>query len=149
MKGSIYELRALTEDFIMQGVGGMRANIDIYESSIVFSLLSNSGTWTEIRKKEIKLLDELQDNFVRAMLQLPLSTPKTGLRAAFGLLGMAWRMKEAKMLMLMAIRGQEEGALAREVLEEQLNMGFPGMGQEVTQICKELGIPDASRQEVT
>ena len=92
------------------------------------SLLSNCGTWTEINKKEIKLLDEHQDTFVRALLQLPLSTPKASLRAAFGLLGMAWRVKEAKVLMVMAIRGQEEGGLAREVLEEQLAMGFPGLG---------------------
>ena len=28
-------------------------------------------------------------------------------------------------------------------------MGFPGLGQEVTEICQEVGIPDASRQEVT
>ena len=78
VKGSIYELRALTEDFRMQVVGGMRAAIDIYESCIVSSLLSNCGTWTEINKKEIKLLDEHQDTFVRALLQLPLSTPKAG-----------------------------------------------------------------------
>ena len=44
--GSIYELRALTEGFRMQAVSGMRAAIDIYESCIVSSLLSNSGTWT-------------------------------------------------------------------------------------------------------
>ena len=122
VKGSIYELRALTEDFRMQVVGGMRAAIDIYESCIVASLLSNCGTWTEINKKEIQLLDEHQDTFVRALLQLPLLTPKASLRAAFGLLGMAWRVKEAKVLMVMAIRGQEEGGLAREVLEEQLAM---------------------------
>ena len=27
-------------------------------------------------------------------------------------------------------------------------MGFPGPGQEVTQICREIGLPDASWQEV-
>ena len=39
---------------------------------------------------------------------------------------------EAKVMLVMAIRGQEEGGLAREVLEEQLAMGFPGLGQEVS-----------------
>ena len=149
VKGAIYELRALTEDFRMQAVGGMRAAIDLYECCIVSSLLSNSGTWTEISEQEIKLLDEQQNTFCRALLQLPLSTPKASLRAAFGLLGMAWRVKEAKVLLVMAIRRQEEGGLAREVLEEQLAMGFPGLGQEVTKICEELRIPDASRQEVS
>ena len=65
-------------------------------------------------------MDKLQDTFVRALLKLPLSTPKASLRAAFGLLGMAWWVKAAKVLMVMSIRGQEEGGLAREVLEEHL-----------------------------
>jgi hypothetical protein len=149
VKGCIYELRALVEDFRMQAVGGTRAAIDLYESCIVSSLLSNSGTWTEISEKEIKLLDEQQNTFVRALLQLPLSTPKASLRAAFGLLGMSWRVKEAKVMLVMAIRQQEEGGLAKEVLEEQLAMGFPGLGKEVAEICKEIGLPDASRQDVS
>ena len=30
-------------------------------------------------------------------------------------------------------------------MEEQLPMGFPGLGQEVREICVELGLPDATR----
>ena len=44
IKGSIYELRALTEVFRMQAVGGMQSVIDLYENCIISSLLSNSGT---------------------------------------------------------------------------------------------------------
>ena len=75
VKGSIYELRSLIEDFRMQVVGGMTAAIDLYESCIVSSLLTNSGTWTEIGDSEIELLDEKQNNFCRALLQLPMSNP--------------------------------------------------------------------------
>ena len=52
------------------------------------------------------------------------------------------------MQLVQAMRRQEESGLAREVLQEQLSMGFPGVGQEVTQICSEIGLPDASRQDV-
>ena len=93
-------------------------------------------------------MDKLQDTFVRALLKLPLSTPKASLRAAFGLLGMAWWVKAAKVLMVMSIRGQEEGGAGQGGARGAPAMGFPGLGQEVTQICKEMGIPDASRQEV-
>ena len=134
-KGSIYELRALFEDFRMQAVGGMKAGIDLYESCIVSSLLTNCGTWTEITEEEIKQLDELQNTLCRALLQLPLSTPKSSLRAAFGLVSMKFRVMEAKVL-------------AREILEEQLAMGFPGLWQEVRQICVELGLPDDTRMDV-
>ena len=50
---------------------------------------------------------------------------------------------------MLAIRRQEEGGLAREVLEEQLAMGFPGLGQEVSSICRNIGLPDACRLDVT
>ena len=58
------------------------------------------------------------------------------------------RVMEAKILLVKAIRTQEEGQLAREVLQEQLAMGFPGLGQEVREICRELGLPDATVMDV-
>ena len=42
IKGSIYELRAVIEDFRMQAVGGLEAAIDLYESCIVPSLMGDS-----------------------------------------------------------------------------------------------------------
>ena len=61
---------------------------------------------------------------------------------------MKWRIVEAKVLLVMAIRSQKEGGLAREVLEEQLALGYPGLGQEVRKICVEIGIQDASQMKV-
>ena len=55
----------------MQAVGGMQSAIDLYESCIVPSLLTNCGTWTEITKKEESVLDECQDMFCRAVLKVP------------------------------------------------------------------------------
>ena len=57
-------------------------------------------------------------------------------------------MMEAKIMLVRAIRTQEEGQLAREELQEQLAMGFPGLGQEVREHCRELGLPDATTEEV-
>ena len=39
VKGLIYELRAVVEDFRMQAVGGIEAAIDLYKSCIVPSLV--------------------------------------------------------------------------------------------------------------
>ena len=55
---------------------------------------------------------------------------------------------EAKVLLVLAIQRQEEGGLALEVLQEQMAMGFPGLGQEVRQICQQVGLPDATRLDV-
>ena len=56
VKGSIYKLCALMEDFRMQVVGGMRAAINIYKSCIVSSLLTNSGTWTSQTRRSSCLM---------------------------------------------------------------------------------------------
>ena len=58
------------------------------------------------------------------------------------------RVLEAKVMLLLVVRRQEEGGLAREVLEEQMAMGFPGLGQEVRKMCKEVGLPDAIREYI-
>ena len=52
-------------------------------------------------------------------------------------------------MLVLAIRRQEEGGLAREVLEEQLAIGFPRLGREVSSICREIGLPDACRMDVS
>ena len=145
VKGSIYELRSIIEDFRMQAVGGFEAAIDLYESSIIPSLLNNCSTWLDIDRKCEDRLDEIQDLFCRVLLQVPKSTPKLALRGALGLLGMKWRVWEAKVLLHLAIQEQEDGGVAREVLEEQIRMEWPGLGMEVRNICKEVGLPDLTQ----
>ena len=122
----------------------MQAALDLYESCLIPSLLTNAGTWVEISKEAINKLDSIQDTFGRVLLALPLSAQGASLRAALGLLGMKWRLWELKIQLIQAIRRQEEGQLAREILEEQLEMNWPGLAIEVTDICKEIRIPDAS-----
>ena len=50
VKGSIYELRAVIEDFRMQAVGGLEAAIDLYEACVIPSLLSNCSCNCNWRK---------------------------------------------------------------------------------------------------
>ena len=127
IKGAIYELRALTEDYRMQAVGGCQSAQDHYECCILPSLLTHAWTWLKMLEKAVNMLDTIQDTFARVLLALPILAPQASLWAALGLLGGKWRVLEANLLLLQAIRRQEEGGLAREVLEEQEDMGRPGL----------------------
>ena len=49
---------------------------------------------------------------------------------------------------MLAIKEQEDSCLAKEVLKEQVKMEWPGLGQEVKEICKEIGLPDATSESV-
>ena len=122
--------------------------MDLYESCILPSLLSNAGTWVEISNEAVKMLDSLQDTFGKVLLSLPASAQGASLRAALGLPGMKWRVWEAKINLIQAIRRQDDGGLAKEVLEEQKKMSWPGLAKEVSRICKEIHLPDASIKDV-
>ena len=117
VKGSIYELRAIIEDFRMQAVGGIEAALDLYESCVVPSLLANCATWLDIKQQTVDRLDGIQDLFGRVLLQVPLSSPRLATRAALGLTGMKWRVWEEKVLLLLAIKQQEDDCLAKQVLQ--------------------------------
>lgn len=148
VKGAIFELKALCEDYRMQVVGGMVGAIDIYETCIVPSLLANSGAWIDIDEKTVKRLDAIQHLFIKQLLHLPNSTPVPSLRAITSQLGMKWRVWQEKCLLVRAIRRQEEGCLAREMLQEQISRGWPGLAVEVTEICKIIGLKDVCREDV-
>ena len=148
IKGSIFELKALCEDFRMQICGGMRGAIDIFEACICTKLLANCGVWTKISEQAVKKLDAIQNLFVQVLLRLPSSTPLPAYRAETAMLGMKWRVWEAKLLLVEAIRGQEGDVLCREIFEQQLEMGWPGLAQEVTKISKELGLPNVCMTDV-
>jgi hypothetical protein len=60
-----------------------------------------------------------------------------------------WRVWEQKILLIQAIRQQEEGGLGREVLQEQVQMAWPGLTQEVSEICQEIKLPDAARKDIS
>ena len=53
-----------------------------------------------------------------------------------------WRIWEEKCLLLMRIQCLEEGSLAKMIYQEAEDNGWPGLGKEVRQICRELNIPD-------
>jgi hypothetical protein len=63
--------------------------------------------------------------------------------------GHAWRIWKEKIMLLVRIKTQDESACSRQVYKESWTRGWPGLGEEVTDICKEIGIPDVNREVVS
>ena len=78
--GSMFGLVGLWGDYRAQVVGGVLGAIQIYEACIVSSLLNNCSPWVGIKNELYNLLDACQYEFLRALIQLPVSTPKACLR---------------------------------------------------------------------
>ena len=145
IRGSIHALAALWNDHRMQVVGSTLGALEMFEACIVSSLLNNASVWIGITEEQENRLDGFQMEFLRALLQLPVSTPKACLIAATGVMKMKWRVWREKLLLLLAIRQQEEGVLACEMLDAQISLGLPGLAKECTLICHKIGLPDICR----
>ena len=83
------------------------------------------------------------------MLTVPESCPKIALQCETGMVGMKWRIWKEKLLLLIRIKGQDSSSLSKQVYEESLVKGWPGLGEEVAVICKEIGIADINKEVVT
>ena len=61
------------------------------------------------------------------------------------MIGMKWRVWESKCILLKQIQELEDTALARRVSQEAYEKGWPGLQQEVEDICKDIGIPNINK----
>ena len=58
------------------------------------------------------------------------------------------RIQKQKLMLAKKI-SREKKSLAGAIYAEQVEMGWPGLAQEVTEICKEVGLKNLNEEEVT
>ena len=132
----------------MQAFGGLTAAWELWEKALLPSLLSGAGTWIGECKEAIGLCDQLQNFFWRIILKVPESCPKVALRSETKMLGMKWRVWQEKVLLLIRIRNHDDETLCKQIYEEGKAKGWPGLGKEVSEICKAINIPDVNNEGV-
>ena len=148
IKASIREVVAVVEDCRMQIVGGAMAAFDLWEAAVLPALLYNSDTWVEISTKTLETLEELQHYFVRSLLKIPASTPKPSLLSETGLLSMKHRIMAGKLIFANCLKNMEEETLAKQIFEEQVKRGWPGLARESEKFCQELGLPNILKERI-
>ena len=85
--------------------------------------------------------------FLRMIYSCPPTTPLPALRTSAGMLSLetrVWLEKVCLTTRILHTREEEENH-CREVLEEQLEQGWPGLTSEVQDICSKVGLPDATK----
>ena len=83
----------IAEAPLMSGLNKGNIAFKLYEAQIIPCLLHNSESWIGMTKKHLEVLQKFQDQFVRKVLRIPLSTPKAIMQYDTGLWSMDWRMK--------------------------------------------------------
>ena len=116
IKGAMFEVKSVVDEFQMQAIGGMMAAWELWEKAMIPSLLLGAGTWMGIsQKEEEEECNKLQDMFWRIMLEVPESCPRIALRAETRMIDMKHRIWQLKLLTIMRLKGQETSALSRHV----------------------------------
>jgi hypothetical protein len=149
VKGAIFEVQSIIEEFKMQAIGGMMAAWELWERALLPSLLSGAGTWVGCTAKEEERCDKLQYLFWRVMFRVPESCPRIALRAETRMIDMKHRIWQMKLLLLKRIKKQGTETLCGRILEEQQTRGWPGLSKEVSEICEKLSIPDINIHDGT
>ena len=142
IKGAAIEVKSIIEDFHMQAMGGLMAAWELWEKALIPSLLSGAGTWIGNTEEAISQCNKIQNFYWRTILKVPESCPKLALLCEPNQTDAKWRIWEAKCLLVLQIKGLEDGSLAKLVYQEAESRGWPGLGKEVRQICQNIGIPD-------
>ena len=148
IKKAIFEVVGIIEDFRIQSLGAMRSAIELFELAILPSLLNNSEVWVEISEASMKRLSELQYLFARTLFQVGKGTPKPALLVQTALLGMSQRIMMRKLTFVNALKHMSEDTLARQILEEQVEMELPGLAMECRQFCHRLGLEDITMVDI-
>lgn len=116
----------------------------LWESCCVPSLLHGAGTWVDISAATENKLNNLQQWFLRLVLQVGPGAPKASLGWESGLMDMGLRIKLEQVMMVIHLRSLDEHTLARKIYEEQKENRWPGLAKETGEICKDWGIEDCN-----
>ena len=144
IKGAAIEIKSIIEDYCMQ-VMGLVAAWELWERALVPSLLSGAGTWLGGISEAGNLCISVQNFYWKIIRKLPNSVSKLALKCETNMVDILWRVWEEKCLLLNRIKSLPDGSLARQIYLEAESRGWPGLGQEVRQICEASGIPDLNK----
>ena len=112
------------------------------------SPLSGAVTWIGDIRKAANICDVMQNIFWRIILAVPESTPKIAPKCETKMLGMKWRIWLEKILMIVRFNCKDKGTLCKRIYDEGKSRGWPGLGEEVSKICDEIGIADVNNEAV-
>ena len=138
---SIYEIRSVVEDTRADRAGALNIAFDLWEQGLLGMILYNSETWVSMKKKTLKVLDDLFHLFCRVVLRTSVSCPKVSFYWESASLTFSNHILLRKLNFSHHLSSLLEGSLAREIWEEQINnKEYPGLCREVEEHISAMGL---------
>ena len=118
IKLAIFETNSIMEDVRMMVVGGVLGAIDIWELALLPSLLNNSENWIMISDEDIKLLEDVQELFLRNVFAVPMSVPKPAACWDTAMMMVKMRIVKNKLIFVKYLSRLNEESLAKKAFKE-------------------------------
>ena len=130
-KLAVVEIVRIVEDSRASKVGGINAGFDMFESSVLPSLLHNCETWDYISKKTVRTLDNYFNYFLRKILRVCTGAPIPQLYWQTGFLKAGSYILQRKLLFCHHLANLPEGTLGRDFYDLQSNLNIDGLVHEI------------------
>ena len=138
---AIHEIRNVIEDTRAERMGALNIAFVLWEQGLMSMILHNSETWVSMKKKTVKILDDLFHHFCRVVLRVSVSCPKVNFYWQSGSLTFENHILLRKIIFAHHLSSLQEGSLAREIWEEQVrDKNLPGLCREVEEHISCMGL---------
>ena len=94
----------------------------------------------ELGKEEPKVLNKVQDFFLRFLRRTGPGAPKVALRADTGTRSMESKIWREKIMLIYYVSHLVDDDLAKDMMEEQVSNSWPGLAKEVDQLVEMLKV---------
>ena len=132
MKQSIFEIRAIIEDSRASEIGGMNLAFEIWEAAVIPMLFYNSGSWTNISGKTMKVLNNIFNSFYRVIFRIGAGCPIPNFYWQCGTWKAEFFILQRKLNFLFHLANLPPSCLAREIfdLQEAYSDSVPSLSSE-------------------
>ena len=146
VKRSIYEIKAIVEDFRSQEAGSIVTGLVFWKSCVLPFLLYNSCTWLQMKNGDIELLYKIQRLFLNTILGVK-NCPAMLMLWDLGMIDIPLLILKEKLLFYHHISSLSESSISRRILEIQEKYNFPSLRQEISVFLNKHDIYDVKQFE--
>ena len=140
-KKTIYEIRAVIEDSRAEKLGAIGLAFDIWEMALIPMITNNAGTWINMSRKTIKVLDNLFHSFCQTIYRVGVGCPIPNFYWQSASIKFENIVLMRKLNFVHHIANLPPHALAREVHDLQVEHGG-GLHSEIEEHLNTLGVTD-------
>ena len=125
-----YEIRTIIDDCRSEVTGGLTTGLLLWEMSVIPMLMNNAECWLQMNDSTLKLLNSIQNNFLKCLMAVGQGCPTPSLYWSTGTLLMVNRILQKKCLFVHHLATLPPDSLAREVFELQNHFHLPSLMDE-------------------